>query len=432
MSRLESIRALRDAVVENKRVGNQSRLESGEKPRSRIRLPILPTKKKELRQKKIEWSGIDFRQWLTDVNEAVDSITGMDMDILPEMPWQSWFKEGMEPEDAARLALEAAELGDDISEEEEELNERGFFRPSYQKWISKLDKRLRKKGGATLSALKRAGRVSNSTLHSIFMSQATAEMAARMLLQAVGTPMEDEAVSLRRRNFVSENQMEDSFDQLRDLMDEFGIGTSRPPVTTRDIGEPEEGLDEENTSSSQETHELPQKAQSPSQLSQDVSSAIAAVRAVEEKERAHKDAQSEIEEASVQGGDYGRWGPATTAAGSAGRSLASAIAKASGESYHFHQEGMAQSADVGSDLWFEIEPKNPKSPIYYLGIKIKGDKEDPRWDVMLKKGAGLGSATSVGSKRGIETSKLKGAINELKAGLKQKTKKKDGDKDAAS
>jgi hypothetical protein len=67
-----------------------------------------------------------------------------------------------------------------------------------------------------------------------------------------------------------------------------------------------------------------------------------------------------------------------------------------------------------------MEPADGKEPIYFLGIKIKGDKENPTWDVMLKKGMGLGSASTVASERGLETSQLKGAIGKLKSGLKPK------------
>jgi hypothetical protein len=51
---------------------------------------------------------------------------------------------------------------------------------------------------------------------------------------------------------------------------------------------------------------------------------------------------------------------------------------------------------------------------YFLGFQITGDKEDPRWNVMLKKGKGLASASTVASRRGVESSGLKGAAASLK------------------
>jgi len=183
--------------------------------------------------------------------------------------------------------------------------------------------------------------------------------------------------------------------------------------------EPEEPEQEEDDDSADSV--TPEPVQEPVRQASDVDRAVGAIRAEEEAELARRKPSDEVDEASVQGGDFGRWGDATKAAGEVGPDLASALSKATEEKYKFVQEGAASSAKGGSELWFEIEPEDQKSEIYYLGFKIregeKGEKPS-KWDIVLSKGKGLGSARTVSSKSGVKTSKLKSEAMKLAGSAK--------------
>jgi hypothetical protein len=379
-----------------------------------------------------------FKKWMRSVVEEVDVVTGMDIDILSEMPWKDWWEKGLSPASAVEKALDIAEgeedtfdasryLGgtehdeEDEDDEDDELSELSLIKNTYKRWTDKIDKKLKKVANTTLVSIKKAGKVSNPVLHRMFQNQTTVEMAARMLLKAGGVA-ENRGVSLRKSRLAGRGKELDIIDELRGLMSEFDM--DRPKRRSSVSSEVEKFMEEmdmddakerviekEGESSVASVVPVVEKkaAVSPNM---DVAQAVAAIndsKAVEEVKK--------VDEASVMGGDFGRWGPATVAAGSSGRGLASAIAKVTGLPYMFRQEGNAQSAEVGSDLWFGINTEKSGNINYYLGIKIKGDKDDPTWDVMLKKGKGLGSATSVVSKKGLKTSELKGAISGLRDGL---------------
>jgi hypothetical protein len=315
-------------------------------------------------------------------------------------------------------------------------------------------------------AIKKAGDITNPYLHQLFMSQTTIEAAARMLLRAAGIATEDDddedggvsQGSLRRRSFLRENEEDGDFAELSELIEEFSFEDEREPVVvSEEIKNFEAELDRdlppvkpEIWPSRQVSSQIQQAVvprvearsfRSPMDMPlldnvqerneaatmDDVMLATQAVMTVESTLAAKGQAKTAAlklpepqEEASVMDGDYGRWKPATAAVGSAGKGLAAAISKSTGKQYKFHSEGAARSSDVGSDLWFEIEPKDSGDFIYFLGVKIKGDKEDPTWDVMLKKGEGMGTATSVASERGLKTSELKGAVGKLKSSIRVK------------
>jgi hypothetical protein len=122
---------------------------------------------------------------------------------------------------------------------------------------------------------------------------------------------------------------------------------------------------------------------------------------------------AKADEASVIGGDFGRWGPATSAAGKAGASLASAISKKTGKPYKFEPNGNPQSDEGGTVLWFGIEPKDSKESRYFLGVQIKGkDKDNPTWTVKLKRGMGIASSTSVAVVGGLKSDQIAAGIRQ--------------------
>ena len=49
---------------------------------------------------------MEFDAWMQDVDDCVKEQSGLDIRDLPDCLYQDWFDEGVEPEDAARKALE--------------------------------------------------------------------------------------------------------------------------------------------------------------------------------------------------------------------------------------------------------------------------------------------------------------------------------------
>lgn len=482
---LEDLRSLRDAVVvplsecgDKSQAGLRSK---GERSRTRKKGRRPSTR------------ADSFTEWMQDVSVEVQDICGMGLEILSGTPWKELYREGTSPRDAAQWALDEAEREDD-DDDDGELEEDVLSEADYAKWTTKLNSKLKKKFGTTLEAAKKLAHMTNPALHSIFMSNATVEMAARMIMRATAMESTDEddepRPSLRQRSYstsvrrvVDEDVEEDDvLDPLDSLMEEFRVSAvPRPRVSPEN--EVMRFMNELNVAGDAPTivpkpSAAPARARNPEQefipptpvpkrqpapmsvpsVEESMGVAFQAVQATVAHEQEQKKAWREnqkrqqeaderererirkleagesqedneegvqpddgdLDEASVMGGDYGRWAPATSAAGSAGAGLAAAISKATGVKYRFQSEGAARSSDVGSDLSFYIEPEDKKEPVYFMVFKIKGDKENPTWDVALKKGKAIGSATTVASERGLETSGLKSAVGKLKGGLGSK------------
>jgi hypothetical protein len=325
-------------------------------------------------------SKIPFKKWMRLANKAIEDITGMEADILPDVPWKDWYDNGTDPVAAASMALQGAE------EEDDTFDAKKYLGDDYEED------------------------------------------------DGPGEVESGENVSLRRRGFGAEEKCEDGFSSLYDLMESLGMTSARPKrrrlVEMADRyrarrEEPREQIEEQDEEQAEEDDDsadsvTPEPVQEPARPPSDVDRAVGAIRAEEEAELA-RSKPSVVDEASVQGGDWGRWGDATKAAGEVGPDLASALSKATEEKYKFVQEGSASSAEAGSELWFEIEPENSESEIYYLGFKIregeKGEKPS-KWDVVLSRGKGLGSAKTIASRSGVKTSRLKSEAMKLVSGAK--------------
>lgn len=123
--------------------------------------PMKKTKSESVAQpvrtkKKINSEDSGYKGWLKDVSEAVDYFIGMEIDVLPRMPWEKWYRSGVSPVKAAKQAVEMYEDSDDdeafdFSSDVEfdkappELGE-GFRlgRMPYHQWAEHIDKRLAK------------------------------------------------------------------------------------------------------------------------------------------------------------------------------------------------------------------------------------------------------------------------------------------------
>lgn len=290
--RLDVIREIRDSVMEGCKKSSRG------------------SKKKEMRKKVVDEERQKLSDWMKAVDRYLEDSTGMTSgELFPGYDWKQYYIDGLDPEVAAKVVLQAAESEDDDSGDE--MSEGG----------------------------------------------------------------------------------DEEMDTLEKMLMAFELGEDCP-------GDDDDGDDDDD-----DEPDYRKPAAIESRTDDDVSRAARAV------------AESmAVDEASVMGGDFGRWGPATKAAGVAGKVIAASISKATGKGYTFNGSGKPSSAEGGSELWFKIETKGSDDDMYFLGFKIRESGDDVTWHVMLKKGKGLGSATTVKVIKGVQPGELSSAASRLKAG----------------
>ena len=104
----------------------------------------------------------------------------------------------------------------------------------------------------------------------------------------------------------------------------------------------------------------------------------------------------------VLGGDFGRWGPAVSAADNVRASIDKKYGKMS-------KDGNPQSDKGGTILWFFIDVDG-EDDNRFLGIQYKGDD---LWSVRFLKGKGIASSSIVASKSNVKSSQLSSAIRSV-------------------
>lgn len=138
----------------------------------------------------------------------------------------------------------------------------------------------------------------------------------------------------------------------------------------------------------------------------------------EEKEEEKDSETAELDEASVEGGDWkGHWKPTTVAVNKVGKKLVSAISSKEEVPYKVPSNGVVNSDEGGPEIWYWIEPQKSGSDIYFVGFKLTSKGEtanDHKWNVFLKKGKGVASSTSVGSVSGVKSAGLADALGQIK------------------
>ena len=407
-SRLEAIRELRNLVLEplDELCGSEA------KGRGRRVDTIRAMVKDRKKKKDVSRGNVPFKEWLRVAVETVEDVTGMEADILPEVPWRSLYKDGYTPDDAVQEALRMAE-----DEDEDSDAQSGGEVVTFREWISAVDKGLRLTGKATLSQLKEDGVFSGSKVHQLFMDNRSVAKAIRLFSDFQNNAgQRDESTRGPRDKSIwgkEEYEGESSLDnKLSELAEEFGVNTNgKVPYTfaddmdTDDVdGEYEEELDQGGGDG-----DRPLGNVGPDEISR-----IASI-VKSDAEEGESRLQKKQEEASVDGGDFGRWGPATKAASVAKTSIVKAINRVEGSSYRFHSDGTPASADGGSELIFVIEnSRDEDATSYFLVFKLKGTKEVPSWDVSLRKGDGIKNAKTVSSKSGVSSDKLSSVASSLK------------------
>jgi hypothetical protein len=415
-SRLEAIRELRNAVL----VPLDESCGSEAKGRGR-RIDTIRTMVKDRKKKKdVSRGKVPFKEWLRVAVETVEDVTGMEADILPEVPWRSLYKDGYTPDDAVQEALRMAE-----DEDEDSDVQSGGEVATFREWISAVDKGLKLAGKATLSQLKEDGVFSGSKVHQLFMDNRSVAKAIRLFSDFQNNAgQKDESTRGPRDKSIwgkEEFEGESSLgDKLSELAEEFGVNTNGKALSvfaddmdTDDVdGEHEEELDQVGSDGNGSLGDG---------NSNEVSRIASIVRLDADKEVV----KLQKEGASVDGGDFGRWGPATKAASAAKTSIVKAINKVEGSSYRFHSDGTPASADGGSELIFVIENSRDEDAIsYFLVFKSKGTKEVPSWNVSLRKGDGIKNAKTVTEKFGVSSDKLSSVASSLRPTGKGSKKEK--------
>jgi hypothetical protein len=355
---------------------------------------------------------VPFKEWLRVAVETVEDVTGMEADILPEVPWRSLYKDGYTPDDAVQEALRMAE-----DEDEDSNAQSGGEITTFREWISAVDKGLKLVGKVTLSQLKEDGVFSGSKVHQLFMDNRSVAKAIRLFSDFQNNVgQKDESTrGLRGKSIWGKEEFEGESslgDKLSELAEEFGVNTKGKALSvfaddmdTDDVdGEHEEELDQGGGNGNGSLGDG---------NSDEVSRIASIVRSDADKEAVKL--QKKQEGASVDGGDFGRWGPATKAASAAKTSIVKAINKVEGSSYRFHSDGTPSSADGGSELIFVIEnSRDEDATSYFLVFKLKGTKEVPSWNVSLRKGDGIKNAKTVTEKSGVSSDRLSSVASSLK------------------
>lgn len=428
-TRLEELRALKEQIKGTARPEGRSRGRGlAEEPEDDEADYVLPSKKKTKRggkrSCKSKGKKPQFKEWFLQVADMVEEVTGMELDILPDFPWSSMFRKDMTVDEAVQHALRIAE---------EEGDDEAFEDISFRDWLSAVNDLLEEAEAPSIDDMRGAGSVSHSTLHMTYMKHKNPLSAAEEILsggkrkRTRRKPQAEDRSWIKRLSHVGEG---DEGGGLTRLMNSLGVdGKNLPKVSG--IGDVEGDLAGEAAAPAYEER-LPVRPKTGAQildetlgmtpmkeppLDQDIfASAMAGVRA---DSQAAQKVEQKVEEAAVIGGDYGRWGPATSAASSVGRGIAKALGK-DGVTYKFSSDGMPQSEDGGTVLWFNFAPSKKGEDNYWLGFKISGSKEDPTWAIKVKKGKGLAAASTVASKSGVKTGDLKSAASGIKGDLGSK------------
>jgi len=215
--RLNTIQELRDNVIcggdvekrgdETKNIrlkkkkGKPRKVSEQKKPK---KVPVGDPQKGTRRVKR-PMTKVAFNEWLADVEEAVEHFIGMDMDVLPTMPWKRWYKEGLSAVVAAKNAVEMYEDLDDDEDEleewededEEDIGEEdddeiegtedleelfGFGKMPYHKWYKKLAA-IVERAGLSLATVQSKLGIKNSTLHGWYSAGYAPQKVVELLVK---------------------------------------------------------------------------------------------------------------------------------------------------------------------------------------------------------------------------------------------------------
>lgn len=214
-SMLDKIKKIRDNMAEAKPVVTPPREVS---PR-----PVTA--------KKVKRTKPGYDTWMDDVREAVDYFIGMDLEVLPEVPWEKWHAQGLSATKAAKMAVQIHEdsEGDDSPEddlawgEDSAIGEAvGSSRIPYNKWMKKVSEAMEAYGvdlGSFMKRRKLAG--------SAFLKHYNEEYTWRGMVSAI---LEKQAFPPRKRRSgkpMEVTEREEINSNLNEIAEELGINFDR-------------------------------------------------------------------------------------------------------------------------------------------------------------------------------------------------------------
>jgi len=433
---LEMIRVLRNTVI-----GERCSSEPSKKI-GRLARKISAKKKRRVQEGQYErlnepdsrlpyQSTPGFDAWMGTVKEAILEFTGMDLDIFPVLPWEDWFKQGMSAIKAAKYAITKAEEEDDtfdsskyIDEDEEDLDEEEedpveeSVRSSLRNKSSKLTRLAQLLDEYDF----------NSSAGEDDENQEDEEFVEEEPDAKSGGRLGGDVASVLRAITEDEKRAK----SVRDKPKEMKL----PLNTDVNIVKVAKSIQERDDY---------EKSHFSKEVMSEVNEAIAAVKkdkvvqnrlplsdknivdpkqfspVLNEQVGLDSSQSNSVDEASVDGGDYGRFGPATAAAKRSGYALAAVISKKEGTRYKMHDSGAVHSETGGAALWFLMQPDDKEKPNYFLGLQARNDskgEEDRRWNILVKKGKTLGDTTSVASENDVSSGDLSRTIGKMKGKVK--------------
>jgi len=184
--------------------------------------------RKSIQQKTAPVEEAAFSLWLEDVDEAVDQFIGMPIDVLPRMPWKTWFKKGIS---AVVAAKNAVQMYEDIEEDEEEFEEAedhfeeeeegldevfgGFVLAlPYHKWYAQIDKMLQKEG-LSFEALKAVSSLDNGVIHGWYNANYAVKNTFKMIME---TPAAKKAKKYTKGSLKSKPRVTESKEGYVDVL----------------------------------------------------------------------------------------------------------------------------------------------------------------------------------------------------------------------
>lgn len=422
---------------------------------------------------------VGFKEWFVDVADMVEDITGMGLEVFPDISWVGMYRDELTVDEAVQDALRIFEEADD-DDGYSVGEDRSSSAMSFREWKSSVSGFLSEGGMSSLDEMRGMG-LENSVVHQLYMDERDPRKAASKISDVLlkntsrrkGQPRPKAVVSRDKSSFMEEieeavaasksdgHRMGDKYG-LSSLFDALGVKPKKGVcsdvvsedriIKKKDIESAKPVFDDSFLMSG-DTGPAPNDAtfeaaiegmrrrrpavsplgiqfRPPGSMFVDSSVHIGEDKdkgkdedddneamgdGIEEEDDGAIDEidQTELVDEGVIGGDFGRWSPATSAANATGNSIARALSTDE-VSYKFDPDGLPQSSDGGTLLIFEMTPNKASDVIYYLVFQITGDKEDPSWNVYLRKGMGMASSSVVASERGVKSSDLKSAAASLK------------------
>lgn len=196
MGRADDIRGIRDAVVAVSAI--KPMMEKREKKTS-ASFPLIDMPRKQ----RFEWD-----EWISDVSEAVEMFIGMNIEVLPRMPWKKWYESGISAVVAAKNASQMYEdskddgsfdFSVDAKRPKRRISEQfPVGRDSYDQWFKKVVKRVEKIGSSLADLMDSTG-ITIEQIHDMYNAEYDPIQVANSILKSGSGKAIASETKLRKR-----------------------------------------------------------------------------------------------------------------------------------------------------------------------------------------------------------------------------------------